>query len=218
MVTKEVANTGAIRGLNPTLERFPRELKSQQFQVVRIILPESAKAVGCGSTWSDSHVALQLLGAFSTLEKAKDYANTVMEIQDWADVTVYDMYEWITLPPNKTLNEIQTADPDDEGYDIEVKRHDPVLQEYCSALKKSTKDDAMIMKMRIQAARDGKTNTQEIMTKEHAEWAKIEHLKQVKMVIDDPSNFPASMLKGAQDDWDAASDELKAQIVDDSDE
>lgn len=208
------ANTDALHGLEPELDRFPKEIKSQQFFVCRIILPEDAADVGIGKAWGSSRVAIQLLGCFSSLQKAKDYAGVVINIQDWANVAVFDMYEWITLPPEKTVREMRTAGPGEEGHDIDFVTHDPLLDQYCSALKKTSKDDAIITKMRVDMARKGKDGAQDLTTKDHAEWAKYQRFKQMYDIISDPEEYPAAMVTEARENWDEAPDDIKIKIID----
>ena len=211
--SKQSANTDAFRGVNPTLERFPHEIKSQQYQVVRIILPEDAENAGIGKSWGSNRTAIQFLGVFSTLAKAEAHASFVRDVQDWANIAVFEMYEWITLPPEKTMTELQTADPGEDGHEIEFVTHDPKLDEYCKALKKTSRDEAMMMKMRVDMAREGKDDAQEISTKEYAEWSKVQKHKQMYDIIQNPEEYTPVMVEQAQLDWNKAPKDIQDRVI-----
>lgn len=191
--TTTKAKLDDIKGLEVDMCRWPKELKSQQYQVMRVVLPENAVDVGIGATWGDSRVAIQMLGAFTTLKKATEYANAVMAQQNWADVVVVEMYEWLTLPPEVNVRDMERAEPGEEGRDMEITRTDPSLQKYCSALRKTTKDDALIMKMRIEMARSGKDGAQDLATKDYSDWSNQQRIKQMRDILDNPDDYPEAM-------------------------
>jgi hypothetical protein len=182
-----------IKELETDFTRFPKEFKSQQYEVMRVILPEHAQSVGVGSVWGKDRVAIQMLGAFQTKKKATEYAEYVMKMQDWADVVVFDKYEWITLPPEQSIQELEM-----EGEDIDFQRGNPTLQKYCDALRKNAKEEQMIMQMRIDAAKKGKDGGQDLATKEYADWTQEQRKKQMQEIVDNPKEYTESMVEFAK--------------------
>lgn len=188
-----------IKQLETDLSRFPKEFKNQQYEVMRVILPEHARSVGAGSVWAAERVAFQLLGSFPSKQKAAEYAEYVRTIQDWADIVVFDKYEWITLPPEQSIQELELAEQGEDGREIEFNRSNPILQKYCDALRKSSQEEQMIMQMRIEMARKGKDGAQDLATKEYSDWTNQQRITQMENIINNPSEYPEAMLKFAKE-------------------
>ena len=182
-----------------TAERWPKECKSkkntiQRFFVVRAIFPEDVKEVAnkkLQENWGNNRVAIQLLGALPSEKKAKMYAESLSEIDDALNIYVLDMYEWILLPPDEPVPE---AD-DDEG--MAVKRSQPLLQDYMNAFNKKEVENAELMKMRLEMAKQG-VETTDIMTPEHSEWARNERIANLRKILDNRDEYPDAMIEMAE--------------------
>ena len=184
-------NTAQIKVPKVNGKRYPLadkdENKFQQFQVIRIVSPEDAKEVKLGSRWGNLRIGIQLLGVFPTAEEAKEYVNKIYtECESWSDYYVVSMWEWLEIPPEEDIEETHRP-------------KQPLLDAYMQGAQKRKIEEAQIMQLRREMAKENVDGVNDIMLDDHKMFTLETREKQLQEIVKSPDDYPENMRELAKE-------------------
>lgn len=153
----------------------------QQFQVIRIVGPEDAKDVKLSARWGNTRIGIQLLGVFPTEEEAKEYVNNIyVKCENWSDYYVVSMWEWLEIPPEEEISETHRPEQ-------------PLLDSYMKGAQQRKIEEAQIMQLRREMAKEGVDGVNDIMLEDQKLYTLETREKQLQEIVKHPEDYPENM-------------------------